>query len=263
MPNVTSEVDRAAVIAKILKLRALAQDAANRGSVHEAESAAARVDELLQRYRLDAASLPAQGDASEDMGDVVIDSGGYRVVSWRSCLALTLTRHYGCAVHHGWQRPADGGRDELTTIVSGLPSDVETVRHMYAWLTLEVERLAAQHARQYQPALYSTRRMQANAFRLGVVNGFSDVLKESRARATKKYRRDVGETAARSAAIVLLSQQDKLKEYMRAKHPGTSGTTRHTVSDGGAFAAGRRAGARIRAHSALPAGGRRLLGSGR
>jgi len=51
--------DHDTILQKIKALLRLAEDSRARGSLHEAEAAAARANEMVQRYRLDAATVEA------------------------------------------------------------------------------------------------------------------------------------------------------------------------------------------------------------
>lgn len=260
----------AAVIDKIKKLQALRDDAAGRGSVHEAEAAAARVDELLQRYRLDAASIPAGSDDApppEAIGEEHILQKESKAVTWRGCLAYGVAQHYGCSMFNRrrYERVSSGKVETRWYIaLVGRPSDVALVKHMLAWLVLEIGSLSQRYGRGGVRGplgvVRGASRADLNAFRHGCVDGFLKALRESRERATAQHRREAGAQAANTAALALRDQKAELSRYLERLNLRASRVS--VGGDGAAYGAGQAAGARIRTHAALP-GGRRMLGSGK
>ncbi|NUP07781.1 MAG: DUF2786 domain-containing protein [Polyangiaceae bacterium] len=185
-----------AVIAKVQKLRALAQSS----NANEAANAAAAADTLIQEYRLSEADLEAKGASGEVPEEAVepLFDGGARSVSWRRVLAGRLARHYDVAAYI--ERNLLGNRQvDFAYRVVGRPSDVATLRYMFAWLGDEIERLA-----KAQPA------RERASFALGVVVGISRQLYES--------RRVANSTATPGAAIVLASRFEQSVAALDAKH---------------------------------------------
>lgn len=234
----------AAVIEKIRKLRALAQSS----NVHEAAAAAAAASRLLQEHELAEAEVEAAGQApteSAARAELPLDEYGNQISAWRNQLAGTLKRMHGCA---GWvdrhRNPSTGRIDRQRDVIVGRPSDVATVRYLYAWLTTEIERLAAAQGR-------GKGRAWAHAFKLGAVVGIREKLEEAAA---------VTRAAATSSALVVVDR--RLAESRALRPSALRPARRPTMSDGSGYHSGKRAGAAIHVGKALATGGGAALALG-
>lgn len=241
------------VVEKIQKLRRLATSS----NVHEAAAAAAAADRLIQEHGLQEAQLEAEGKApgekpSLETEPVAAWTG--LTPAWQMALGGLLCNHYECACYRE-NIKRDGRRVESLRIV-GRPSDVATVRYMFAWLVLEIERLA-QAARPSEP-VRSPAELVAyrNSFRHGAVNGVIYAMRNAKAAAQKQ---------ATSAAIVLVNSRKAEAEATMASEVGKLYSRRiGGASRGDGFRDGHEAGQSLhgRDKAALPTGGARQLGRG-
>jgi hypothetical protein len=237
-----------AVIAKVRKLRNLATSA----NVHEAATAAALADKLIQEHGLAEAQLEADGqepgEKAEEATDPTISWHG-QVPAWQSCLASFLARHYDCAPYRTHGRDSYGKRYEAQRVV-GRPSDVATLRYMLAWLVAEIERLA-----QLEPK--GMGRSYYNAYRMGAVAGV---------RSSMTAAKDAARTQATSAALVVFDNRQALAEAaLKATHDDLkAGRSRGTVGDVMGFNRGQAAGKQIHTGKVVGDGGgqRALPGKG-
>jgi len=225
-----------AVLQKVRRLRALATSS----NVHEAAAAAAAADRLIQEHRLSEAELESAGGPCEAIGEdaTPLETFAGRVTQWKSLLGNVLAKHYGCASY------LDQHGCTTTVRIIGRPSDIVAVRDMYAWLTLEIERLAAANARG---------RAGKNAYRLGAVMGISRGLRQSRA-TTPETKAPAGSTA-----MVLEARTAEADRWMTAAHKLGASTSKLSVSDLASFSRGRADGANIHLGASLPTGGPRAL----
>lgn len=237
------------ILAKVRSLLKLAADAKNRGSLHEAHAAAMRADEMVQRYRLDTAAIhlpEGEQRAPDPIGKGELYSAP-RTATWRSSLATVLAKHYGCCVYV--ERSTDG-RDYMRPVsrivLIGYESDAALVRHMFAWIDLEIGRLAN---------LETHGRAARNAFCLGAVTGFAEALRQSKRKATTEHEHQHGP----SAAMVLRERAEEVQRYVD-KHVGKlyagSGSR---FRDRSAYERGIQAGARLSVNHVPGLTGRKAL----
>lgn len=234
-----------AVLDKIAKLRALA---ANAGTQAEAEAAAAQAAALVAKYQIDEAQVevsdPTRAERVE-VADEPLFRSDKRNEKWRSMLAGGLAQAHGCWVVYtsviGFCRYRIAGR----------PSDVAIVRYLFAWLSIEIARLAERE-----------RGFAAKtSFRLGAVHGVLTAME----RATAAER-----AAVRTGASVALTVVDN-SALARAALVGRAGADVGirkgkvpAISDKGALRRGYVAGTAIAPKQALTAGdGTLLLGTGK
>jgi hypothetical protein len=224
-----------ALIEKIRKLRALSRST----NVNEAAAAAAAAERLVQEHRISEAELDVS-DGDEAPTREQLDELGAQIPSWKSMLSVALAKHHGCAVFN--QRRA-GDRMWRSQII-GQPSDVATVRYLYVWIVVEIERLC--------DASSARGRTERNSFRLGAVLG----LKAAISAAVREVR-----AVASSTALVKLDARLAAAE---AQLPSKLGKRRRLASaiDPHAFAEGERAGRAIHVGKQLGDGGSKLLGRG-
>jgi hypothetical protein len=230
-----------AVIAKIKARRALATSA----NVHEAAAAAAQAEALLQKHRLDEAALEGSGEPTEGPHEATepLDWHKGHLAWWRVNLGSTLLRNHGCVDY------VDTRGSRRCHIIVGRPSDVATVRYLYAWLTSEIGRLRDQHL--------GMGRSWRNSFCLGAVDGISAAMKAAKAEARN---------AATSSALVAVDRRDRDSRDLLARlHPKLRASSGGAGSrDNHAYGQGVVAGRNIHLGGALDTTSTaRQLGSGR
>lgn len=195
------------VLAKVTKLRALAQSS----NVNEATAAALAADKLIQAHRLTEADLEAAGQVPTERAEVApeyLQEG--KIQSWERALGAVLAEHYGCLVVSGRK-----GSTTVNQKIVGRPSDVATVRYLFAWLKAEIIRLADKHARRnYAPKEQGPAR---HSFSVGAVNGLAVQLEAQRPA-----------QAQTSGAIVLASREGEARQAAQAAFPDAKQTTIHT-----------------------------------
>lgn len=130
------------IIAKVQKLRRLATSS----NANEAAAAAAAADRIIQEHALSEAQLEASGEHVAELPTEAKDPlhvfRGGRTPAWHLRLCVELARHYGCALYVEGFRYPNGRKAEEHVKIVGRSSDVEALRFMYSWLSVEVERLA-------------------------------------------------------------------------------------------------------------------------
>ena len=218
---------------------------------HEAALAAARAQELLDKYELDRAAIELDGGAPEPPEEIV-DFGrrgdaltapdiNPNVVgkTWPRRLALALARANGCFLYF-----TSGGKFEHGLNLVGRPSDVAKVRYLFQYLTGEVLRLSR------RDCAGSSGSWTRN-YQLGVVDEIATQLRRAREAAQDAFRREAaGETRALvkvDQAIAVVSQRrDDAEAFANELH--NFKTARSTVMSfqPGARAAGRAAGREIK-----------------
>jgi len=225
------------VMQKVVQLRALA---ARAGTQAEAETAAAQAESLIAKYQIDEASIVFP-DAAESIEQHDPLWSGKLNETWRGSLCAGLSKDHGCAVVA--TREGNG----TTYRIAGRKSDVEIVRYMFAWLTVEIERLAQREKG----------RADKTAFRCGAVTGALRAMREARAEEVK------ASPAGASAALVLSNRSDESMNFLQKSLGGRFGSSRTSRVAVDAFRRGLSAGAGISSRSALTGGSTKLLGSGR
>jgi len=241
-----------AVIDKIAKLLNLAEGKG--ATANEAAVAAAKAQELMDRHRLDRATIDAgSGPDSEQVGfskgDPLEKMG--RAVSWKLFLGGDLAAIHSCRLVVTPVGKTLKGRVEL--ILIGRPSDTQVVSYLYTYLTREIERLT-------KFALVSMRgyfisRSDAvewgRSFRLGAVAEVLDRLIEAQKRVHDQAKQD----GAQCRALVLLDDHKKAvadfaKRFVRGR------VYRHDMprQDHHGHLAGRRAGRNIALQDGLSEG---------
>ena len=137
-------------LAKAAKLLRLAQSA----NPHEAALAAAKAQDIMDRFKLSGADIALDGSAPVENvihcpQDPLDTDGSAR---WKGQLGMVIAKLNQCKLYAG----PDG------YCLIGRPSDMNAVRYLYAWLTKEIDRLAAK-------GCAGCGRTYWNNFRLGAV----------------------------------------------------------------------------------------------
>lgn len=236
----TSSLD--STIAKIKALRALATSS----NVHEAAAAAAQAEAMLQKYRLDEAALEGASAPKESAREEAepLDWHTQFVSWWRVALGSDILKNHGCV-------------DYITTrgarrchVIVGRPSDVATVRYLYAWLTTEISRLCERYGK-------GKGRSWRNSFCVGAVAGIREAMTAAKSEARR---------TATSSALVAVDRRDAdAKAVLVRNQPSlrrSAGGAR--ASDRGAYGSGLQAGRNIHLGAALAASSSTpALGAGR
>ena len=119
---------------KVRKLLALARSS----NVHEAAAAAARAQEIIERYRLDALLGAEQAAESDPVEDEVLETAR-RQRRWKAVLAARLAEANGCLAY-----TRQAGR-ERQIVIAGPAADRAAVRSLWDWLVPQLEWLSATH----------------------------------------------------------------------------------------------------------------------
>ena len=179
--------DIASVIDKVQKLRRLARSE----NPNEAAAAAAAADKLIQEHGLAEAQLQADGkQAAETVTEDRPRSprGPARrppgsASSLRAWPGTTTARATSCGIRS----------NTLAHKIIGRPSDLATVRYMWGWLSVEIERLAQLHKGEGRSWL--------DSFRRGAVDGalvIYDRRRQEAVDAMKELHPDVAKRMKRS-----------------------------------------------------------------
>lgn len=230
------------VISKVQKLLALSKSS----SAEEAATAAAIANKLIDQYRLSASDFE---EASEEVDPMMEDDQSIyetgRIVSWKSNLAIMLSKHYGCAIYNSIYYP--NGRKSTRYKLVGRKSDLEITRYMFNWLVLECSRLAEKEA-------YGRGRVFANSYCEGFVSGVNRQLNQS--------RQEVQANASQTAIIKMNSRYQESNQFLNDNYKlKKTRASSNSHIDYNAFSAGQSRGQSIHLGSSLPSSKVKLLGS--
>jgi hypothetical protein len=231
------------VIERVQKLLALSKSS----NVNEAANAAAAANKLIDQYRLSEADLSVEQQASDPM----VEDDGYiyetgKVTQWKASLVRSLAAHYGVAHYNDNHFPE--GRKVSRFKLIGRTNDIQIVRYMFTWLSLECQRLADSQAK-------GLGRVFVSSYCEGFVQGVAIQLRAS--------RQEVKQTATTSAIIKLDARLQESQDFMYGIHTNLRKTKSysHAQRDSLAFAAGQQQGQRVHLGSALGGSKVKLLGS--
>lgn len=233
------------IIEKIRKLLSLSKSS----NANEAAVAAAAAQRLMTEHQIAEAEVE-DGEQHEQasLSEEPLDTLGARAPSWKEVLSSQLSQMHGCKV---WRETTRGGGlpPSVRTRIVGRPSDVASVRYLYAWLTSEIVRLTRKHG--------SGRGLRySNSYRNGAVNGCLAAMWEA--------RREVRATAT-GAALVRVdaraeeaqAEQQRLTGELKPARPVTFKRDPEAYVRGVAAGRGLHTGAKLGATT-----GTRLLGDG-
>ncbi len=156
--------DTAALLDRIRKLLALATSP----NVHEAASAAAKAQSLIERHRLESFIAAEEAIAA----DPVTDGSAHpldrarKIRKWKSALATGLARNNGCIAYSA---AVAGNKRELR--IAGREADRSAVLALWEWLVPRIEWLSATHGAGQPRAWHE-------AFRIGAAETIVDRLSE-------------------------------------------------------------------------------------
>lgn len=126
------------IVEKVKKLLSLSKSS----NEHEAATAAALANKLIQQYRISEAQLSQEGEVI--FHDKILYHTG-RIIPWKNTLACRLAEVYGCKVINNISFPH--GRKISNFKLVGRKTDCEICFYMFSWLVLEIQRLADLNAK--------------------------------------------------------------------------------------------------------------------
>lgn len=233
------------VIDKIKKLLRLAESA----DVNEAATAAGQAQRLMEQYRIDQAILSVDEDAPDgavdeenikEFSDEPLAASG-RLAQWKSSLGVAIASINGCrcVLSKEWS----GRKFRTTLCLVGHPSDVATVRYLFAYLVSEIERLCKERNN-------GRGRTWANSFRIGAVHTVRKRLQEAKEQARLDARKKLkGNTKALARISKALERVDAragaVDLWMKDNLEMTTGRSRASSRDWDAYREGKRAGESI------------------
>jgi hypothetical protein len=263
---------------KLRKLLALAKST----NVHEAAAAAAKAQELIAKYRIEAAMLDDTPDRARPGADesVVVRKihafETWRVDAWALSLVCDVARVNGCSP---WYHGSYPGGPAAFVEAAGFESDLATSCFLCDYLVREVIALA--RAAQSLDRAERRGRTWMNNFRLGAATEIGRRLEEGEANAARRLlesAKDAPRTKdaprkrpawaeplhgprgaleadepAREYALVQVEQalakieerRERVRDWVGANKRLSAGRSRASSFDEDAYEAGRRAGRRV------------------
>jgi hypothetical protein len=229
----------------------------------EAALAAAKAQEIIDRYKLDVNSLDYDSQSKARDDEKIMDFGADPLADmgktssmqrWKLILASSLARNNQCKVYTTWG--ADGNRK---VAIIGRPSDVSTVRYLHALLVGEVQRLQKENCAGF-----------SQTYRYQYADGVVDTIRQRLAQQHEATIKTVQEEQAGNSMALVRVQQSLAKQQEREqqvakwveenmnlrKGRGTQGPKNWT----GGREAGRRDGQQVRMGSAKASVGRGVSG---
>ena len=258
-PQLTADVDTLSKALERAK-KLLRVTEANGATPAEAANAAARAQEIMDRFKLSAAGVLSDDAAPIESHEPIMEfshdplSRDTRLPRWKGWLALLIAEQNQCTVY------ASSGN----LILIGRPSDVQICRYLFTWLAGEIERLASRDCKGCGISYW-------NNYRIGATETVLRRLREQHARTFESVRAEAAEKdrlalpGAQTLALTLVNQSITLikKRAQEVKFwteqnvkLRTRSAGRSAKFDGHARQAGRQAGESIQ----LGASGR--LGAG-
>lgn len=239
MMTQTEALDR---VQKLLRL-------AKSDNPNEAAAAAAMAQRVMDQYKLDLAML-ATSEPEEKIG-IDPDPLERDYAGWKSWLSQVIAKLNACSVY----------KSAGSLVIVGRQSDIQTVRYIYQWLVLEVERLTAKTPRGQGKTWY-------NNFRLGMVDVLAKRLEASKKETETQARANAFATSGEqglsqmSSAIVRVSESGLATEAWVKSHLKLRSVSSTVRFNPNAREAGKAAGATVNltANGTLGAGARRIGG---
>jgi hypothetical protein len=226
---------REKLVDRIRKLMELGDEGRN-NSVNEAATAAALAQKLMFENKISMAELEI--DESEDPiieRDVWASEKAKRVTTWKNHLLAGIAFNNFCRLVN--RRSRYNGFKNATkaqVLIYGRQQDVESVLYMYQYLVKEVERLCLQEAAKNFEPKEPGRKKWSNSFRIGAADTIGMRLSQERRAQEVK--------AAESFTALIKREDAAVKAYVHQKHPHLRRGPSVTISDGGGYGAGQRAG---------------------
>lgn len=209
-------------------------------SVNEASAAFKQAQKLMEKYRISEAMLESLSteDEEEIENDILYSSRGIRLAWWKRDLARTLAKVNGCKTY------TSKNRAEKTSqiMVVGEPGDASTVRYMYNYIALEIDRLTkTASAERGSPG-----KTWCNSFRKGAVEVICERLVEAHDEARQEAIDGAGTAIVKvSTAIAKLDQKFSDAEKWAQEKIGLHKTYSRSQVNEAAKKAGQRAGKKV------------------
>jgi len=160
------------VLQKIAKLQRLANDAG--ATKAEAELAASKLQELLDKYNLSIEQIAPISEKTSD--DVIFDwfrREGSRIFQWELSLLSAIARSVGCDYLY---------TSHIITFV-GLPNDVKIAKEMFVQFRAIAQHLATKATKEYSDGFFDPRELRGvdslKSYRLSYLLGFVAGLAET------------------------------------------------------------------------------------
>lgn len=225
-----------AIIEKVQKLLSLSKSS----NANEAAAAAAAANKLIDQHRLSVADLEVEGqteDPLEQDEGYVYTSG--KVTPWKVNLLGYLVQHYG--LYHYNDTDYSGGRKVSRFRLVGRKSDITVARYMFAWLTVECQRLADLEAK-------GSGRVYVSSYCEGFVNGVNSQLRLS--------REEVKKEATSTAIVKIDSRGVEARDFTFKMVKGLRNVkaTSHRRTDFSAYQAGKARGEKVHLGASLTTG---------
>jgi hypothetical protein len=161
---------------------------------NEAALAAAKAQDIIDRYKLDTSAMDYDAEAKKQDDEKIEDFGSAGPIDeasnhqrWCLTLATTVASSNQCYIYY-----AVTAVSGYNIRIIGRPSDVGTVRYMYAYLKAEAMRLKKENCAGHSSTY-------GRQFCLGVVDAIRVKLLQHRAETVKKIK---DESAAQGMALV-------------------------------------------------------------
>jgi len=223
-------VDREKLLDRIRRLLRLAESS----NPHEAATAAATAQALMDRHRVEAAALDDSVDPGiVDHRDAPLESSK-RLRPWKIELAAVLARSNDCRIY------VLEGRATDDLVLVGRPEDAEFVRLLYVDMVKRVEALTRRHGAGRDRAF-------CNGFRLGVVTTLEERLRTLEVALGRGDLPDLdaddgpplGAEATALARVRLDERRDAVDRFLEQKLNLRAGKSKSLRADAEGYASGR------------------------
>ncbi len=226
-------------IDRVRKLLALSQS----DNEHESALALGRAQALMDKFRIEAATLDESNEPEEDIeawDDPLVETSA----KWARALGMVIADANGCSVY--------GDRKRL--VICGRASKVATARYVFAYCKREIERLASRKG--------GNGRTWLNQYRHGCVDAIRSAIRTER---DKERAQTLASNTDQRALVVIKNAMAKVDQesgevdqWATRKFRLHSGGSSRVGSNPGARAAGRNDGSGIYGSS----GSARPIGAG-
>ena len=244
-----------AVLAKVKKLLKLAEGNAN---VEESASAAAKAQELIDKYKLSLTDLEAREVEAEPISVDHTLRQGKHMIWWQLKLACGVALANSCKAYSQDTVLPNGKKYSNNIKLIGSKSDAMIVAYLYGYLVKEIDRrakLAVSKLELDGEHWGVSPRSYGNSFRIGCVDAINARLTEQKRQLHKDH---VGSTALMRIDNQLAKVDAVAKQLLGAKQVSGGGQTQ---LDG--YMQGKREGATIPMHKGLGGSNAGAIGAGR
>lgn len=246
-------------IARAVKLLRLARS----DNPNEAASAAAKAQEIIDRYKLGSLSIDqpsgvpdAPDEPVRDLKAAPLETPTLTIPSWKFRLASAIARSNQCQIYYNRVVLKPSLRNGFALAIVGRPSDAETVRYLYDWLRREVDRLTERDG----AGLGKTWR---NNFRFGVIDTIRTKLEETSAQTQSDVRAEAFAHGGESAIVRVNTAIAKIQERAKGTEAFVKGMKlTSTGSRNGSYDQSARNAGQIAGREISIGGAKRGLGAG-